>query len=306
MVDQEGPLIAVVDDDPDLLALVGLGLESAGYRWLAIPDGSEAVATIRAARPALILLDVRLPGVDGMTLLDQLASDEASPNVPILMMTAIDSIDQLVDALHRGAIDYLRKPFVVRELVARVAAALRLSGQHHELKAQARRAEWASQIDPVTGGANRAHLEDAMRKEWERAAVRGDDLSVLLIDLDGFKDVNDSHGHRTGDRVLAEIAGLLRSRLRIEDWFGRWGGDEFLALLPATRLDEAAIVAGRLVSTCREWSLTHTTKVTISCGVASLTPTEGRSVEELLATADASLYEAKQAGRDTYRANVVG
>ena len=295
------PLIAVVDDDADIRSVVEHGLRSVGYRCVTASDGASALKLIGPSEPALVVLDIHLPDMHGLEVLDALRAEPRTEEIPVVLLTADNRIDQVVEGLGRGAIDFVRKPFHLDELAARIASALRQS-EVRDVDRRARRfAEVRAHVDPVTGGANRSHVEERLHREWERAVLVGFPLSVLLIDVDGFKALNDSRGHAAGDRALAELGGLLRSKLRREDAFGRWGGDEFAAVVPNLAPREAAKVAARLTQACVDWSTDGQTNLTISCGVACAAPPLGRSAKDLVAAADRALYEAKRAGPGSFR-----
>jgi len=289
-----GQPILVVDDDPNQRMLVRLRLEAEGYRVREASDGEEAIESIREESPGVVLLDVMMPKMDGYETSKAIKSNPLTEHIPVIMLTAKGDVSDRVDGLDRGADDYLAKPFDPRELVARVRASMRVKELQDQLKEMAIR-------DELTGLHNRRYFDQAMESEVARANRYERDLCCLMIDVDHFKRVNDTHGHDVGDAVLATIAQLLKRDMRATDVVARYGGEEFVVLLPETELSGAAICAERLLDTVR----THTFEevedlgqITVSVGAASLDLEGDETGEKLVDHADAALYAAKHAGRD--------
>ena len=293
-----GPKILLADDSATVRAIARLELEAAGYDVVEAADGAQALAQALAEPPDVVLLDIEMPVMDGYETVQALKADAATADVPVVFLTGRGDPDDVVRALRLGGHDYLRKPPEPAELLARVNAALRVKALQDELRARAAELEEVSRTDHLTGLHNRRHVEDHLRSLTSWARRHGKPLSVLVIDVDHFKDVNDTLGHAAGDEVLQEVARRLRDGLRAEDVVGRWGGEEFLVLLPDTGAAAASVLGERLCAVVRSTPVTTSrgeVVVTISIGGAAA---EGPGEHDLVQLADHQLYAAKGAGRD--------
>ena len=280
----ERALILVADDDPDIRALVTIQLERAGYRVVEARDGEEALSLARTTAPDLLVLDVGMPSKDGLTVCRELgANGPLTP--PVIFLTAQAQTNARVTGLDAGAVDYITKPFQPAELRARVGAALRTKALLDALATHA-------STDPVTGLLNRRTLEQRAEELFALARRHGRPLSCLMLDLDRFKEINDSEGHAAGDRVLRFTAGTLRELSRLPDVVARYGGDEFAVVLPETRAEGATGFAERVRGRLADAG----DPVRVSIGVAELDVNMTLSAE-LFAAADAALYRAKRLGR---------
>ncbi len=271
---------------------------SAGTAWRERATASEALALVGRELPDVVLLDHELPGLDGMTVLDRLRADDRLAAVPVIMLTHSSDPELLVEALRRGAHDYLRKPFDPAELDARVMAALRVKRLHDALLEANRRLARQALTDDLTGLANRRHGAHQLEREVALGVRHGRLLALVRIDVDHFKAINDTHGHQAGDQVLAEVAQRLAEAVRGGDELARWGGDEFVAILPGTDKPGALRAAERLraaVSAAPIAAAETMLDVTVSVGWAHWA---GDTPDDLLARADRALYRAKDAGRD--------
>jgi diguanylate cyclase (GGDEF)-like protein len=294
--------ILVVDDNKDNIEIIATRLRYRGYEILEAGDGEQALALVREAAPDLILLDVMLPDIDGYEISRRIKGDEHLPFIPIILVTARDSTQDKVAGLDAGADDYLTKPINFPELEARVRSMLRIKRLQDELEEKNRELERLSISDGLTGLFNHRHIHGLLAEEYERVARTHDCMSVAMFDLDHFKAVNDTHGHQAGDRVLVELADILREVARDVDRLGRYGGEEFMALLPETCIDDAAVfvervrreVARRPFDVGREEPL----HMTLSAGVATYPHETIRDVESLVRLADQALYTAKETGRN--------
>lgn len=291
--------ILLVDDDEAGRAALGAVLAENGYDVTTAGDGRAARALLEASTPDLIVLDVNLPDMTGFELFAQLRDREETREVPVLFVSGSTMDEQsVVRALSSGACDYLRRPFGAREFLARMEVALRQRMLLLEMKR-------LGTTDELTGLPNRRAFYEALERERRRAHREETDLSVVVIDIDRFKNVNDTHGHATGDRTLRAIAKVLRMQTRATDVAGRVGGEEFALVLPATSRAGAAELAEKLRREMAAVSIDlfdgRTLKVTASFGIASapgLALTEFGSVTALMGSADAALYQAKRSGRD--------
>ena len=305
---QEPVRVLVVDDLPDNVEILRARLESRGYDVDTAADGEQALAAVHAAPPHVILCDVMMPGIDGYEVARRIKRDESLPFIPIILVTALSETEHIVQGLNTGADDYIAKPYHFQELEARVRAMLRikrlqdeLDDKNRELEVANKRLKKLSITDGLTELFNHRHVHELLRDEFERSRRTGEPIAVVMIDLDRFKAVNDTYGHPTGDVVLYETARILKETAREIDHVGRYGGEEFIAILPNTDEEEGARFAERVRHAVEahlyrdEQNEIH---MTCSSGVASF-PAEGaESPEELLKNADEALYLAKESGRN--------
>jgi diguanylate cyclase (GGDEF)-like protein len=283
--------VLVVEDDAGIRALYREVLRLRGHTTVEVERGDEALMEARACMPDVVVLDLGLPGLDGLGVLAQLKGDPELRTVPVIVSTAWDDSATVTEALDGGAHDYVRKPFVPHEIAARVEAAMRLKAERDALSADAA-------CDPLTGLPNRRNLSTELDREHALARRGRPGFAVLLLDVDHFKAVNDDRGHQAGDSALMIIADRLRLRARTSDVVGRWGGEEFLIVAPDTTGEGAVALAEdlrRAVSGAPIEIEGGPVSITASVGVAAW---ERESVEELLGRADQALYEAKSTGRD--------
>ena len=302
------PRVLIVDDHPDNVEVLRARLEAMGYRTVCAGDGEEALAQVHASPPDLILLDVMMPRLDGNEVARRIKADRDLPFIPIIMQTALDSVESKVEGLGAGADDYITKPINFEELQARVRAMLRIKALQDELKRRERELAAANEklthiavTDVLTGLYNRRHLEQRLREMFDHSLRLHEPLAVVMFDLDHFKDINDSFGHQAGDAVLRDVASLLRQAVREIDRIGRYGGEEFMAILPGTVLDAAVTFAERARQEVAEHLFrceAGTIRCTLSCGVAAWPHPRIQHREDLVKAADDALYVAKARGRN--------
>jgi diguanylate cyclase (GGDEF)-like protein len=287
------PRVLVADDDADAREALAEVLQPE-CEVVTAADGAEALQIARDEHPDLVLMDLFMPKVDGLEALERMRSDPSTAEVPVIFVSARGEASVKARALDLGAVDYLQKPFSDRELRARVERTLRLARSQTALRALA-------QTDPLTGLANmrafRARLED----EVKRARRYRTPLTCVMADMDQLKPVNDQLGHTAGDRAIAGVASVIRAELRETDFGARYGGDEFVLLLPHTGTDEGRVLAERICARLRETVLEvggRRVPIGASFGVACLPDGSGEgAAEALVRAADAALYRAKHAGR---------
>ncbi|MHB1843755.1 MAG: diguanylate cyclase [Deltaproteobacteria bacterium] len=288
--------ILMVEDDPFAARMMEGILSLAGYETIWRQDGAAAFAFFDTDIPDLVLIDVQLPGMDGFELCRRLRARSVLEIVPILFVSARSDVEQRIAGLSAGGNDYLVKPFDPRELVARVSTHLQRLESLRELAVR----------DGLTHCYNHKFFKARLGEELARAHRHKNPLSVALLDIDFFKQVNDTHGHLVGDRVLAQLASLVSTSVRSIDLVARYGGEEFALLLPETEAAEAAVLAARI----RERVERHPfgggapepaaapapLKVTVSIGVAQTVAPD--APDQFLARVDGALYSAKEHGRN--------
>ena len=300
--------ILVVDDHEDNIEVLKVRLESWGYRTASAYNGADALKYVETTPPDLILLDVMMPEMDGNEVARRIKGNAALPFIPIIMQTALDSTDSKVEGLEAGADDYITKPIDFAELKARLRSMLRikrlqeaLEEREKELLDANERLTHMSQTDALTGLDNRRHLNERIDEMFSHAKRLSEPFSLVMCDLDKFKSVNDTYGHQAGDEVLKQLAAILKDEAREIDRVGRYGGEEFMLLLPGTVLDAAVTFAERVrkrieghTFTFAEGTLTRTS----SFGVAGWPHPKIEQSDDLVRTADDALYVAKETGRN--------
>jgi two-component system cell cycle response regulator len=294
--------ILVVDDQQANVTLLERMLRGAGYSSVdSTLDPAQVLGLHRDNRYDLILLDIQMPGLDGFQVMEQLKGVETGGYLPVLAVTAQPG--HKLRALKEGARDFVGKPFDLAEVLMRVHNMLEVRLLHEAARANARMLESLALNDPLTGLANRRLLDDRMSVALLRARRERGALAVLCLDLDGFKQVNDTLGHAAGDALLKMVAKRLVATVRQEDTVARVGGDEFVVgLWRVSGAEQAATVAGKLIAAVSAgYGIDgHDVKMTTSAGIGMF-PEHGIDAGSLMKSADGALYEAKRAGKNAYR-----
>ena len=280
--------ILVVEDDRDMADTLCELLAEQGYQTESVVSGADAIAKARALSPALVILDVGLPDQDGVEVALELAGDRRTAQLPVLFISGRDDLPARVRECRHLSCDFLRKPYHEQELLARVERCLADSDLRARLESDAR-------IDELTGLGNPRLLDERLGVEAARRARYGTPLSIVVMDLDGLKQINDQHGHLTGTAVLREVGEAVRREIRETDVAFRYGGDEFVVLLPHTGMADALAFADRLLGHLRRLR-PHGIAVSASIGVAAYDDAVDDSIQAQLARADAATYAAKRMG----------
>jgi len=287
--------ILAVDDQPDNLELLYQILEEGGHTIIMAHNGREALGKVQEEIPDVILLDIQMPEMDGFQTCEHLKADEKTKDIPIIFLTAQTGEQNVVKGLDLGAYDYITKPFNERELISRVSVMLRIREAEKKIETMAL-------TDTLTGLYNRRFLYQRFGEEISRAKRGGYALACLMLDIDFFKTVNDSHGHDFGDFVLKELAQLLKENLRGYDAIVRFGGEEFVVLLPGAEIADAERVANKIRGIIGEYEFKKddiSLKVTISIGVYGCNSDAiNEEPEHYIKCADDALYTAKNSGRN--------
>ena len=293
--------ILIVEDELIYRRMVKKSLLEAGYEIVEAEDGLAAWGLFQNEPYHLVVTDWMMPGLDGPQLVQKIRSSEQKNYTYIIMLTAMDDKDNIVLGLESGADEYLTKPFNSRELIARVASGMRILKLEEQLMQARQQMEDLALHDGLTGLFNRRAIEEYAEAEYNIASRKGRAMSVILLDIDHFKNVNDRFGHKFGDVVLRRVAQTLKEDLRNYDRVGRWGGEEFLLILPDTELKDAVTVAERLRSKTATAQISlengDSFSVQISLGTAC-TVNQYSSLTKLIDAADQALYRAKQSGRN--------
>jgi diguanylate cyclase (GGDEF)-like protein len=299
--------ILLAEDDAVSRRLLQAVLEQWGYEVILASDGAEAWQVLSGERaPLLAILDWVMPEMDGIEVCRRLRADEEPPYIYAILLTGRSEARDVVQGLDAGADDYITKPFDSNELRVRLRAGRRILELQSALLDAQRILRDKAIHDPLTALWNRTQALEALDRDVARARREGAPVSVLMVDLDHFKNVNDTFGHIAGDAVLREAARRIRDAVRQYDVVGRYGGEEFVVVLPGCEADAAKSRADRIRMTIGGASIDTSegvVSVTASIGTASY-PDVGRTSEELIRAADAALYRAKRSGRDRVEAGV--
>ncbi len=284
--------ILLVEDNHVTREVLRARLAGRGYEVVEAGNGREALEALREREVDLVLLDVIMPEVDGLETLRELRREYPANALPVVVLTVKEGSDDVVEALRLGANDYVTKSVDFPVIEARIET-------QFSLRRLMAKVEDLAVRDPLTGLYNRRGFYDLAEREEARARRYDEPLQALLIDLDHFKEINDTHGHKIGDHALVETARRLEGGLRTCDLLGRWGGEEFSALLPGVELEGAERTAGRLLERISEHPIDSPAgplSLTVSIGVAPFDDSCA-DLGELMAHVDQALYQAKRAGR---------
>jgi diguanylate cyclase (GGDEF)-like protein len=294
--------VLIADDHESTLEHLEEVLGDWGYQVISVKGGEEAWGILqRDDAPRMAILDRRMPGMDGLEIIRRVREQSQEPYIYILLLTMYDQEKHLVAGLNAGADDYIVKPFRSHELQARLEAGRRiLEIQEHLIRTRDQLHSQAT-TDAATGLWNRPAIMEILERELERGRRKGEPIGLAMIDLDEFKQINDSYGHPAGDKVLLECGQRMRNCVRTYDATGRYGGDEFLTVHPGCDLEQAVMLGERLrriiaketvmVGKAPLW-------VTASAGIVSSELFPEAGTDELIALADEALYVAKRAGRN--------
>lgn len=326
--------LLIVDDEPDNIRVLSALLNQQGYYVRKALNAQMALIAIASVKPDLILLDIRMPGVTGYELCRQLKSQMETNDIPIIFISALNQIQDIMQAFSAGGVDYITKPFKVDEVLARVKNQLticdlkqklmeqnqKLLQQNSQLKKEVQIRQQAEEnlqtvnrqlqnlasCDSLTTLANRRHFDQYFAHTWKQMMQAQQPLSLLLCDLDYFKNYNDNYGHPAGDICLKLVAQALnRSVSNTQDLVARYGGEEFAIILPNTDLQGALKVAKTIQEEIQRLKINHNYSmvnsiVTLSIGISCQIPQPDKSAEHLLEITDQALYEAKEQGRNQY------
>ncbi len=300
--------ILIVDDYPANIKVLGELLRD-NFDVFVATNGLKAVAVAREKMPDLILMDVMMPEMDGFSAATKIRSDKLTSDIPIIFITAKGETEDIVKGFEVGGQDYITKPFNPQELFARVNThlelkqskqelkdySLELEKANRELKELNARLEFMAWHDQLTGLPNRRYMRDRIKSEQDRSARSGRPFALVMGDIDDFKRVNDTYGHQVGDGVLKHISAIITASLRKQDLLSRWGGEEFLFLLPETDLNGAMTVSEKIRSNIEAEPYIHEDKsihLTLTLGVAEFDEAQG--IDGIIKRADEALYKGKK------------
>ncbi len=292
----QAPIALLIDDSPYIHRLLAVKMKDEGIEFLSAFSGAEGIELAESHAPAIILLDVNMPEMDGFEALKRLKADTRTMGIPVIMLSGQAKSTDKVMAFDMGAMDFVPKPFDVHELRARIQSAIKITQLMRLL-------ENAARIDGLTGLWNRAYFNERLEAELANATRKHLPISLVMSDLDHFKKLNDGFGHPAGDAVLQVFAQVLRSELRAYDIACRYGGEEFALILPGATQEEASSVCERVRAVIAEktWRKYPEMKVTGSFGVTSCGLGGLMDASSWIEAADRALYAAKSGGRNQVR-----
>ena len=289
----------VVDDEEIVRSFLIDVLTDEGYQVTAVSSGDEAVKMMTKENYDLIITDIKMPGTDGMEVLR--VAKARDPNQNVIVMTGYASTETAVESMKLGAADYITKPFNLDQIKIVVAktlerSRLRKKAEEGELYKQ------LSRIDGLTELYNYTFFQQLLKTEVERAGRYGHQLSLLMIDIDNFKGYNDAYGHPAGDDALRKLARVMSRAVRGCDFIARYGGDEFVVVLPETDQPEAKTIGERLRMLVSKTKFDGSqgdkeSEITVSAGLATF-PKDAQTKEDLVKRADQALYQAKSKNRN--------
>jgi len=295
--------VLIIDDSVTVREQIIKTLESYSLfnHYYEAEDGLEGFKKLLSSPVDVILCDLEMPRIDGFKFLSMLKARPELQNIPVIILTGLNDRERKIKGLELGANDYITKPFDNEEMVARVKVHLKLKKLQDELKRSNELLLELSNTDHLTGLFNRRYMMEALDKEVQRSIRKGNPLSLIMLDIDHFKRVNDEFGHLQGDAVLQMVALHLQKELRSYDCAARYGGEEFVAILPDSSLDEAVLAADRIRIAIED---THFSgppaklHLTASLGVACYSHECNLTVDGFIKQADDALYRAKAKGRN--------
>ena len=294
--------ILLVDDDPLARRLVEVAVARLGHQATAAEDGEAAWQCYDQDPPDVVITDLLMPRVDGLELCRRVRADARAGYTSIILVTALSDRRDVLRGMEAGADDYLIKPVDLFDLQMRLIAVQRVTDLHAELARHRAQLAHLAGHDPLTGLGNRRSLEQDLEVLYAHSRRYGRSFALAMCDIDRFKAYNDTHGHQAGDQALRAVAAAMVRELRGSDRIYRYGGEEFLLVLPEQTLDTARIAVERVRSVVEGLAIKHTATgggaLTVSAGIAAYAPGDPTPLEELLRQADAALYRAKSSGRN--------
>ena len=295
--------ILVVDDEPLSRHVLQAAVEQLGHQWTAAENGQAAWQCFNQDRPDVLITDLLMPEVDGLELCRRVRADTRAGYTYIILIPVLGERQDIVRGMDAGADDYLIKPVQLFDLEDRLIAAQRVTDLHAELDRHRAALAHLARHDPLTGLGNRRSLDEDLDVLLARSQRYGRRFALAMCDIDRFKAYNDTHGHQAGDQALRVVAATIAQELRGGDSVYRYGGEEFLLILPEQTPDTTLVAVERVRSAVQRLAIPHPAAgpggiLTLSAGIAAFDPDEAPTAEELLQRADAALYRAKAAGRN--------
>jgi len=286
MNDDKKSLIFIADDNPLNLKILENMLKRKGYQTTLAENGHQALEFLQNQQPDLILLDIMMPGVNGIKVCQSLKEKESTKNIPVIFITALSDTKDKLKAFRAGGVDYITKPFIQEEVLARVNV-------HIKLKKAMERLKELSVTDEMTGVFNRRWAYEILAKQIEITKRESSSLVVCYIDIDHLKIINDSYGHAEGDRLINTIVNALKSVIRASDYIFRMGGDEFLLIFPKAKLTDSDNMIKRIRESLRDKKMKGI-PIDFSFGFSEFQAKDNLLPDELIKMADSNMYKQKR------------
>lgn len=296
----ETKTILAVDDTPSNLDILVEYLEE--YEVFDVTDGYDVFKIVKKEKIDLILLDIMMPEIDGLEICKRLKGDPKTKDIPIIFITSKTDEDFIEKAYDIGGSDYVKKPFRKKELLSRIKRELQIQNQIKDLEEAHKKLKLLASTDDMTKLYNRRYFHQVSTHTLDLAKREENELAIIMLDIDNFKNINDTYGHKVGDDVIIKLASILKTTQRKSDISCRYGGEEFVVLLPKTNIDEAKIVAENLRKKIENISLfiddERKIASTASFGVSQVDVKHESNIDAALKRADDALYKAKQNGKN--------
>ncbi|MFK5970041.1 MAG: diguanylate cyclase [Candidatus Marithrix sp.] len=277
--------ILIVDDEPNNLDVLNNCLHNAGFKVLAATSGKIAIKRVAYVKPDLILLDVNMPGIDGFETCRRLRENEITKDTPIIFVTALTDIETKLKAFRAGGVDYITKPFIEEEVLARV-------GVHIRLEKTLEKLEELSLKDTLTGALNRRSVYKVLSQQIEITKKAKECFVLCYIDIDNLKIINDNYGHAEGDVLINTVVSSLKNMVRASDYVFRMGGDEFLIVFPKVKLQDSQKLIERIRQNLNKQKV-HDIVIDFSFGFSEYCYKNDISPKDLIEIADENMYKAK-------------
>lgn len=285
-MDSDKSLILIVDDNPENLKVIGNILKQKGHKAAIARDGVQALDFVERKKPGLILMDMMMPEMDGLEACRRLKENESTRDIPVIFITALTDNWNKMKAFEAGGVDYITKPFMKEEVMARVNVHLQLRKTMERLKNM-------SITDELTGVYNRRFAYEVLERQIKIAKREKQDFTLCYIDIDNLKTINDTHGHKEGDLLIRTVVEALGAAIRKTDYLFRMGGDEFLILFPKSGIEEAGSLLERMEKSLENERIKDTA-VEFSYGFSRFHHEDSITADELVKKADSMMYEAKR------------
>jgi diguanylate cyclase (GGDEF)-like protein len=285
MIKNDEFIILIVDDNVENIKILGISLKNSGYELIIAQNGYEALECIKEVKPDLILLDIMMPGINGYDVCKILKNDVSTKDIPIIFLTAKTQIEDIVKGFEVGGVDYITKPFIKEELLARVKIHLELKKAIEELKK-------VSVTDTLTGVFNRRFAYSLLHEQIENAKLKKQNFSICFIDIDNLKLVNDSFGHKEGDKLLLTIVNLLKENNKLSNYICRMGGDEFIIIFPNNKLENCTKIIDTVECILKDKKIENV-PISFSKGFAEYRFDMDIAIDKLIEIADKNMYKEK-------------
>lgn len=313
MEDIDNVLVMIIDDNPENLKYLASIVKKSGYEYVMSLNGNQALEFLKSEKPDIILLDIMMPEIDGYEVCQKLKSNENTKDIPIIFVTAKAEIDEIVKGFEVGGVDYVTKPFNFVILESRIRTHIELKRSKDKLKKyiakleetnailekEKERSDYLANRDYLTGIFNRRYMVERMKEEYYRFLREKEKFTIGIFDIDDFKKINDTYGHECGDFILVSLTKSISEFIRKMDCFARWGGEEFIVMLPKTDLEGAAVLFEKIRGNVENTKYSYngfSVNITFTCGIAEISSEE--TIDNCIVRADKALYKGKISGKN--------